>query len=76
MRFCEVGELADLHDRRWAARPGTGSSVRNSHDTSGLASMLRSTSGKYAGRGPKYGTTSRTEGSPRGCPLAQSGGSD
>jgi hypothetical protein len=38
-----------------------------------LADMLRTTNGKYAGRGPKCGTTSRMEGEVMPCTVTVAG---
>ena len=57
----EVLKLALLH-RNAGRRVRHRLPVSSSQDTSGLAAMLRTTNGKYAGRGPKCGTTSRMEG--------------
>ena len=63
--FDQVTERAQVH-RRFAGASGTGCSVSSSQDTSGLAAMLRTTSGKYDG--------TRTEVRPsRRGPRARSG---
>ena len=48
----QVGEVPLLHGQVGGA-PGTGASVSSNQSTSGLAAMLRTTSGKYDGRAPK-----------------------